>query len=117
MRLMLVLLSQMKFQPVCRPLSILPVPRMPALSHGVLETEEPPVMSIPFTLLTEAGSFNVVLTVRDVAGASDEMSITVIVMAPEFIEHSGNITSDETWIEGVHFITRRCACGRSHSDH
>ncbi len=59
----------------------------------------------PIHNYTETGSFNVKLTVSDDAGGTDEMTISVVVMAPEFIEHSGNITSDQTWIEGVHIIT------------
>ena len=59
----------------------------------------------PSHTFLEAGSFNVKLTVKDDAGESDEVSNSVVVLAPEFIEHSGSITSDETWIEGVHIIT------------
>ncbi|MFO7670333.1 MAG: PKD domain-containing protein [Bacteroidales bacterium] len=59
----------------------------------------------PVHTFSEAGSFSVRLTVSDDEGGTDEMTISVVVMAPEFIEHSGNITSDQTWIEGVHIIT------------
>jgi len=51
------------------------------------------------------GSYNVSLTVSNDVGDSDQMSATVTVMAPAFIEHSGKIESDETWIQGVHIIT------------
>jgi parallel beta-helix repeat protein len=53
---------------------------------------------------TAAGSYDVVLTVTDSRGETDQMTLSVVVLAPEFIEHSGRITSDETWIEGVHVI-------------
>ena len=59
----------------------------------------------PSHTYTEAGSFNVVLTVSDDAGETDHMTTSVVVLAPEFMEHSGRITSDETWIEGIHIIT------------
>ncbi len=78
---------------------------MPILFHGILATEELHSDVNPVHTYMEGGSFDVVLTVSDVAGATNQMKISVTVMAPEFIEHSGNITSDETWIEGVHVIT------------
>jgi len=59
----------------------------------------------PTHTYTEAGSFNVVLTVTDIEGETDQMTNSVEVMAPEFYSHSGRITSDETWIEGLHIIT------------
>jgi len=59
----------------------------------------------PTYTYTTAGSFDVVLTVSDDAGGTDQMTISVVVLAPEFLEHSGRITSDETWIECVHSIT------------
>jgi len=52
-----------------------------------------------------AGNFLVSLTVTDVNGNSDESSMNITVLPPEYIEHSGEITSDETWYEGLHVIT------------
>lgn len=50
------------------------------------------------------GSYTVSLMVIGVDGGSDETAATVTVMAPEIIEHSGTISSDETWFEGVHMV-------------
>jgi parallel beta-helix repeat protein len=46
----------------------------------------------------------VTLTVTNSDG-TDESSKDVEVTAPQAMEHSGNITADETWIEGIHIIT------------
>lgn len=59
----------------------------------------------PSHTFSAAGSFDVVLTVSDIEGETDQMTLSVVVIAPEFFEHSGRITSDETWIEGLHIIT------------
>ncbi len=42
----------------------------------------------PSHTYTEAGSFNVVLTVTASEGETDQMTISVVVLAPEFFEHS-----------------------------
>jgi parallel beta-helix repeat protein len=59
----------------------------------------------PSHTYSEAGSFTVTLTVTNSESDTDEDSKNVSVTAPQVIEHSGNIASDETWIEGVHLIT------------
>ncbi|MDX2432443.1 MAG: PKD domain-containing protein [Bacteroides sp.] len=58
----------------------------------------------PMHTYMDGGSFDVVLTVSDDDGNTDQMKITITALAPEFFEHSGRITSDETWIEGIHYI-------------
>jgi parallel beta-helix repeat protein len=58
----------------------------------------------PSHTFSAAGSFTVTLTVTNSDGDSDEDSKSVTVAAPQFIEHSGDITSNETWIEGIHLV-------------
>jgi parallel beta-helix repeat protein len=67
---------------------------------GGTSTEANPVYTY-----TDAGNYTVTLTASDGDGNSDEMSTSVTALAPSFIEHSGNITADETWAEGVHVVT------------
>ena len=50
------------------------------------------------------GDYTVTLTVTNSEGKSDEVVQLVTVAAPSFIEHSGTISSDETWIEGTHIL-------------
>ncbi len=51
------------------------------------------------------GSYNVTLVVTDAEGNTDEVTETITVAAPSIVEHSGTISSDETWIEATHLIT------------
>lgn len=59
----------------------------------------------PMHTYLQSGSYTISLSVQNDVGDSDKMSATVNVMAPSFIEHSGKIESDETWIQGVHIVT------------
>lgn len=59
----------------------------------------------PSHTYSAAGNFTVTLTVTNNDGDSDEDTKNVTVAAPQAIEHSGYITSDETWIEGIHLVT------------
>jgi parallel beta-helix repeat protein len=59
----------------------------------------------PTHTFSEGGDFSVTLTVTDADGSTDEVTHSVSVEAPSLIEHSGAISSDETWIEGMHLIT------------
>lgn len=51
------------------------------------------------------GTYSVTLTVSNGQGKSDQTTLVVQVQPPSIIEHSGAITSDETWIEGTHLVT------------
>ncbi len=59
----------------------------------------------PVHTYMQDGAFTVSLSIESADGKTDGMTVNVNVMAPEFIEHSGTIDSDETWIEGVHLVT------------
>lgn len=59
----------------------------------------------PMHTYSDEGTFSVTLTITNAEGQSDEISVSVTVMKPPFIEHRGNIESDETWTEGVHVLT------------
>ena len=61
--------------------------------------------AIPTYTFTAGGEYSVTLIVSDGMGGTDEISQTVIVQTPSVIEHSGTISSDETWIEATHLIT------------
>jgi len=53
----------------------------------------------------EEGIYTVYLMVGNNLGASNEASQSITVSAPPYIEHSGTIESDETWIGDVHLIS------------
>jgi PKD repeat protein len=59
----------------------------------------------PSHTFTSEGNYTVVLTVKNSGGDSDADSKDISVAAPQAIEHSGSITSNETWVEGIHIIT------------
>lgn len=59
----------------------------------------------PVHTYTADGTFSVSLTVEDDAGESDDASKSITVEAGTSMEHSGIISSDETWVEGLHLIT------------
>jgi parallel beta-helix repeat protein len=59
----------------------------------------------PSHTFTSEGSYTVTLTVTSSEGDTDQDSKSVNVAAPQAIEHSGYITSNETWVEGIHIIT------------
>src|SRR6056297_3611959 len=59
----------------------------------------------PMYVFQSEGSYTVELTVTNDEADSDKTSINVTVTAPDLIEHSGNIETDETWAEGVHLVT------------
>lgn len=59
----------------------------------------------PSHTFAAAGNYTVILGVTNSDGDSDETSKSVTVLAAQAIEHSGDITSDETWVEGIHIIT------------
>lgn len=59
----------------------------------------------PTHVYTNSGTFTVTLTVTSSNGQSNTSVQQVNVEAPEFYEHNGNITEDETWVEGIHIIT------------
>jgi parallel beta-helix repeat protein len=67
---------------------------------GGTSTEEDPVY-----VFTSDGTFTVTLTVTNANGNANSTVQQVNVEAPEFYEHSGNITEDETWVEGTHIVT------------
>jgi len=55
-----------------------------------------------------AGDFTITLTVKDAGGLSSASSQTITVAEPVIPPaniHEGNITSNETWAEGVHEVT------------
>ena len=59
----------------------------------------------PAYTFSQQGSYNVTLVVTDTEGNTDETTETITVAPPSIVEHSGNITSDEIWIEATHLIT------------
>jgi parallel beta-helix repeat protein len=59
----------------------------------------------PSHTYSAGGNYTVSLTVTNSTGDSDQTSKDKEVLAPVAIEHSGSITSDETWIEGIHIVT------------
>jgi parallel beta-helix repeat protein len=59
----------------------------------------------PSHTFASEGSYTVILIVTSSEGNTDQDSKSVNVAAPQAIEHSGDITSDETWVEGIHIIT------------
>lgn len=59
----------------------------------------------PSHTYSKGGDYAVTLTVSNSNGDSDEVTHVVVVESPSVIEHSGQITADETWIEGAHLIT------------
>jgi parallel beta-helix repeat protein len=59
----------------------------------------------PLHTYAEEGTYPVTLSVTNDQGKTDETTMNVTVIAPEFIEHSGTIGADETWIEGTHVVT------------
>jgi len=59
----------------------------------------------PTHTFTTTGDVTVTLTVEAENGSTDRATENITVLAPTVIEHSGNITEDETWIEGEHLIT------------
>jgi PKD repeat protein len=58
----------------------------------------------PMHTYSGGGEFTVTLTVDNGEGETDEQTVVITVQVPSVIEHSGNISDDETWIEGVHLI-------------
>ena len=59
----------------------------------------------PAHVYQESGSYEVVLTITNSDGKSATASQVLVVSAPAIYEHRGHITSDETWVEGIHLIT------------
>lgn len=59
----------------------------------------------PSHVFNSDGTFTVTLTVINANGQSNTTVQQVNVEAPEFYEHAGNITEDETWFEGLHIVT------------
>ena len=59
----------------------------------------------PSHTFAEEGNYSVTLTVTNSGGDTDADSKNISVAAPQAIEHSGNITANETWVEGIHIIT------------
>lgn len=59
----------------------------------------------PTHVFNSDGTFTVTLTVTSPNGQTNTSVQQVNVEAPAFYEHEGNITEDETWVEGLHIIT------------
>jgi len=59
----------------------------------------------PSHIYSAAGNYTVTLIVTNSDSESDQDSKNISATAPQFIEHSGDITSNETWIEGIHLVT------------
>jgi parallel beta-helix repeat protein len=59
----------------------------------------------PSHTFSAGGNYTITLTVTNSTGDSDQTSKDKEVLAPVAIEHSGSITSNETWIEGIHLVT------------
>jgi len=71
-----------------------------SFGDGDVSTEASPTHTY-----SDGGAFTVTLTVANAAGKTDEASQHITVAAPAFIEHTGTLESDETWVEGLHIVT------------
>jgi parallel beta-helix repeat protein len=59
----------------------------------------------PTHTYTQGGTFTVTLTVDNGEGDTDDASRIITMESPSMMEHSGAITSNETWGEGTHLVT------------